>query len=58
MSFGFQKSFFEATLYVKKTNNDILIITSSPSVSSSAYIEKETTKLYVLELFSLKSTVI
>jgi hypothetical protein len=26
MSFGFQKSLFEATLYVKKTNNDILII--------------------------------
>jgi hypothetical protein len=26
MSFGFQKSLFEETLYVKKTNNDILII--------------------------------
>jgi hypothetical protein len=26
ISFGFQKSLSEATLYVKKTNNDILMI--------------------------------
>jgi len=56
MSFGFQKSLSEVTLYVKKINNDILIISlyiDDPLVTGSNAQQVEEFKQKMMQTFEM-----